>query len=189
MEILDIVDENGFPTGQTVSRSIAHENGIRHRTSHLWLWAEKDDGKIFVLSQKRSDNKDSYPGCFDISSAGHIPAGCSFVESALRECREELGVKLCENDLVLIGQRKFEYIKDFHGKPFHDNQISNVYLAKIPFDTVFSLQKSEVDSVRWFEFSELANAVRNNLIPNCIRDEEICMMEKYFGGADDSDKA
>lgn len=33
-EIFDIVDENGQPTGETVTRSQAHAEGIRHRTAH-----------------------------------------------------------------------------------------------------------------------------------------------------------
>lgn len=37
MELLDIVDENGCPTGETVERETAHRKGIRHRTSHVWL--------------------------------------------------------------------------------------------------------------------------------------------------------
>ncbi len=85
--------------------------------------------------------------------------------------------------MVYVGQRKFEYINDFHGKKFHDNQISNVYLAKVPFETEFKVQKSEVELVKWFEFGELLKSVRNNLVPNCIREEELVMMENYFGGA------
>ncbi len=36
-EALDIVDEDGNPTGETVERGRAHREGIRHRTSHVWL--------------------------------------------------------------------------------------------------------------------------------------------------------
>ena len=36
-EILDIVDEQGRPTGQTIPRAVAHAEGIRHRTSHVWI--------------------------------------------------------------------------------------------------------------------------------------------------------
>ena len=32
MELLDIVDENGIPTGKTIERKIAHSEGIRHRS-------------------------------------------------------------------------------------------------------------------------------------------------------------
>ena len=58
MEMLDIVDENGVPTGETVEREKAHTLGIRHRTSHVWI-ARIKDGKLQVLLQKRSDQKDS----------------------------------------------------------------------------------------------------------------------------------
>ena len=36
-EMLDIVDENGLPTGQAVPRTVAHAEGLRHRTSHVWI--------------------------------------------------------------------------------------------------------------------------------------------------------
>ena len=35
MELFDICDENGIPTGKTVERSRAHREGIRHRTAHI----------------------------------------------------------------------------------------------------------------------------------------------------------
>ena len=37
MEIFDVVDEDGNPTGETVERTKAHADGIRHRTAHLSL--------------------------------------------------------------------------------------------------------------------------------------------------------
>lgn len=90
MELLDIVDEKGNPTGRTVERELAHREGIRHRSSHVWLF-RKRSGRTEVLLQKRSSGKDSFPGCYDISSAGHIPAGVDYIPSAVRELREELG--------------------------------------------------------------------------------------------------
>ena len=36
-EMLDIVDENGLPTGRSVLRTVAHAEGLRHRTSHVWI--------------------------------------------------------------------------------------------------------------------------------------------------------
>ena len=53
MERLDIVDENGEPTGDTVERSRAHREGIRHRTAHVWLVRIRD-GRAQILLQKRS---------------------------------------------------------------------------------------------------------------------------------------
>ena len=61
MEYFDVCNEQGEPTGETVSREIAHRDGILHRTSHVWILREKA-GKKQVLLQKRSKQKDSYPG-------------------------------------------------------------------------------------------------------------------------------
>ena len=99
MEYLDIVDENGVPTGKIAERTAAHKQGLRHRTSHVWILRERA-GKVEVLLQKRSQNKDSFPGCYDISSAGHIPAGVDFIPSALRELKEELGCSVSENGWI-----------------------------------------------------------------------------------------
>ena len=91
-EYLDIVDENGQPTGEIIERSAAHREGIPHRTSHLWLVRELDN-QIQILLQKRAMTK-SFPGCYDISSAGHIPAGQDYIPSAVRELKEELGLSV-----------------------------------------------------------------------------------------------
>ena len=37
MELLDIVTEDGTPTGKTVDRDTAHSGGILHRTAHVWV--------------------------------------------------------------------------------------------------------------------------------------------------------
>ena len=167
-EQLDVVDEKGNPTGKVVSRRKAHECGIRHRTSHVWL-IRKKDGKLQVLLQKRSEGKDSYPGCYDISSAGHIPAGVDFLPSALRELSEELGYHAKAEELIFCGQRSFEFSQNFQGKMFHDNQVSNVYALWVdrePED--FILQKEEVSEVKWFDFDDCMEQVREKRIPNCI---------------------
>ena len=84
LELLDLVDENGVPTGEVKERELVHRDGDRHRTSHVWLFRQRN-GRWQVLLQKRSEQKDSHPGCYDISSAGHIPAGDDFYASALRD--------------------------------------------------------------------------------------------------------
>ena len=71
MELFDICDEQGNPTGDIVERSEAHEKGICHRTAHIWI-AKKENDRYKVLLQKRSMDKDSFPGRYDTSSAGHI---------------------------------------------------------------------------------------------------------------------
>lgn len=51
MEILDVVDETGAPTGETVERAEAHREGVRHRTSHVWI-ARNRNGRIQLCCRR-----------------------------------------------------------------------------------------------------------------------------------------
>jgi len=178
MEILDIVDEFGNPTGLIVERKKAHEEGIRHRTSHVWILRKKDN-KIQILLQKRSEDKDSFPGYYDISSAGHIPAGSSFEYSAIRELKEEIGVDATIDELIDCGNRKFYFENVFHGKLFKDNQISKIFvLWKDLEENEFVFLDHEVSQVKWFDFDECYLGVKNNTFHHCIYLEELDIVKK-----------
>lgn len=176
MEIIDIIDESGSPTGQVVERETAHRQGILHRTSHVWLLRKKD-GKTEVLLQKRSKIKDSNPGCYDISSAGHIPAGVDFIPSALRELEEELGIQVNAEELIYCGQRRIFYENSFYGRPFVDNQVSNIYcLWKDVEPERMILQKEEVEAVCWLGLEECKRLVETEGFKHCIYMEELDML-------------
>lgn len=177
LEYLDIVDEKGNPTGEIVERAVAHARGIRHRTAHLWL-VRKRDGRVQVLLQKRSANKDSHPGCYDISSAGHIPAGDDYGVSAIRELKEELGVTAREEDLVFCGDRTVIWDDTFYGKPFHDRQVSRVFLLWLDLEeSAFAVQSEEVECVRWLDLNECVHGVQNGTFENCISMEELNLLK------------
>lgn len=177
MEMFDIVDENGHPTGIVKERTKVHEDGDLHRTSHVWILRDTKDG-LEVLLQKRSKNKDSFPGCYDTSSAGHIPAGQGFLESALRELNEELGIKASSDKLEECGMQRIISENIFHGKVFKDNQIAKVYRLKmndLNIDKI-NLQKEEVESVVWMNLKKCIEAVKNNNIKHCMYVEELEMI-------------
>ena len=154
-EIFDIVDEKGVPTGETISRSEAHEKGVRHRTAHIWVFRD-NKGKAEVLLQKRALNKDSFPGRYDTSSAGHIQAGDEPLESAIRELSEELGIQAKPDDLQFAGTFPIQYEKEFHGKMFKDNEIAFVYVYGENVDiSALSIQKEELDSVKWLPADQI----------------------------------
>lgn len=177
-EWLDVVDENGEPTGKIVERTVAHREGIRHRTAHVWLARERD-GRIQVLLQKRCETKDSHPGCYDMSSGGHIPAGVDYLPSAVRELQEELGVQAEEKELICCGIRKLYWKDCFHGNLFVDHQVSRVYLLwKDPAE--FILQDTEVEAVRWMDFEDCMEAVKRGTISHCIALEELQMLRNKF---------
>jgi isopentenyldiphosphate isomerase len=101
-EIIDIVDESLTPLG-TASKSEAHSVGLWHFSIHCWIYG-MSDGRPFLLFQRRSPHKDLFPGCLDISAAGHYQHGETDVDG-VREIAEELGLPVRFADLVSLGLR------------------------------------------------------------------------------------
>ncbi len=182
-EFLDVVDENGIPTGETVDRETAHSKGILHRTSHVWIFRKKN-GKIQILLQKRCSSKKSFPGCYDISSAGHIPAGTDYITSALRELKEELGIESKPEELIKCGDITTIANDVFFGKEFHNREFSGIFILYKDVDEQhLTLQFEEVESVLWMDIDDCIESVKNNTIKHCIAIDELMTVknaiEKY----------
>ena len=181
MELLDIRDQDGNITGIVKERSKIHRDGELHGTSHVWIVRWNQEGRLELLLQKRALDKDAYPGCYDISSAGHIPAGQDYRSSAIRELGEELGIRAEKEDLIFLGI--FEaYSKDvFYGKPFLNHEISHVYVydKKVEIEKL-TLQKEEVDSVKWMSLEECLEAARRKRPGYCLFEEELLMIQNKY---------
>lgn len=86
-EMLPVVDTNGTVIGQA-SRSWCHSGQKPlHPVVHLHIINRM--GELYV--QRRSMEKDLYPGRWDTAVGGHIGYGESIVEALFREAGEELG--------------------------------------------------------------------------------------------------
>ena len=181
LELFDVLDADGKKTGVVRERSLVHMDGVPHRTAHIWVVRKNKDKTYDLLLQKRSRGKDSYPGCYDISSAGHVQAGDEFLPSAIRELKEELGIEAGEEDLEFAGYHKGYMEEVFYGRMFRDSEVSAVYVYSKPVDADrLTLQKEEVESVMWMGLGQCVEAVRNNGIPNCIYLDELEMIEGYL---------
>ncbi len=71
VEMFDVLDKNGNKTGDVKTKKELHENGLWHSAVHVWIYNSKGE----ILLQKRSMKVTNWPGRWDISVAGHIPAG------------------------------------------------------------------------------------------------------------------
>lgn len=154
-ERIDILTKNGKPTGKTAMKSEAHRNGLFHATVHIWFYTKNGD----ILFQKRAKTKDTHPGLWDVSVAGHIGAKEDILESALRETQEEIGLKIQKENLLKIGvfksvQKHSEILVDCE---FHHTFLSEL---KIPFDNLIK-QDSEVDALKLFSINILAAKLKN----------------------------
>lgn len=180
-EFFDIIDEHGNVTGHVKERTLAHREGTYHKTAHIWIVRPNEYGSFDVLLQKRSMNKDSDPGCFDISSAGHIPAGSDILTSALRELEEELGLKAELEDITFAFWNELYMKTEFYGKPFLNHELSGIYYYKKPLEIDdLKLQEEEVESVTWMDYEEcLAHVIAQD--PNfCINEEEFLKLKSFI---------
>ncbi|XP_076944375.1 nudix hydrolase 3-like [Bidens hawaiensis] len=154
-EHFDVLTKSGLKTGLSKPRSAVHRDGDYHRAVHIWIFAETTQQ---LLLQKRADCKDSWPGLWDISSAGHVSAGDTSLITARRELQEELGVTLPSDAFELL----FVYLQDSvtNGGKFIDNELDDVYLVTTP-DPIpleaFTLQESEVSAVKYISVEDYKN--------------------------------
>ena len=181
MEYFDIRTLDGKVTGEIKERSKVHEDGDLHATAHVWIVKNGADGNFELLLQKRSACKDADPGCYDISSAGHLPAGQNYLESALRELEEELGIMAEPEDLEYVGIHTGYAEAEFYGKMFKNHEISKVYIYRKPVEiSKLSLQEEEVESVKWMDFEECFRHVKENDPEYCIFLDELEMLRKWL---------
>ena len=188
MEYFDVCDERGNPTGEVVARDVAHREGVRHRTAHVWV-VRKEKGRWQVLLQKRSANKDSFPGKYDTSSAGHIQAGDEPLESAMRELGEELGIAAEPERLVYAGNFDICYEKEFHGEMFRDNEFAHVFVYSRPVDIdALTLQTEEVERVDWFDLETTWAELPTRRDFYCVPTEGMAVLREYLNSAESTEE-
>lgn len=142
-------------TGMKKSRKLVHQDQEWHCSAHVWI---VDPEKRLVLLQKRSAAKDTFPGRYDISAAGHLEAdGAEPQETAVREVAEELGLTIKPEDL------EFVFICPAEQAPWGGcNAYEHVYfLLRKRENCQFAIGSAEVTSVKWISINELKAAWKN----------------------------
>lgn len=186
LELFDVRNPDGTCTGAVKERGVAHREGALHATVHTWIVRPNDGSGYDVLLQKRSESKDSNPGCYDISSAGHVEAGYDYTESAVRELEEELGIRALPEQLREVGTRRCGFEGEFYGQPFRDDELSRIYLYEEPVEIEkLDLQKDEVSEVIWMDYAECREMILDESLrvffPHCIYAEEFDMIGEALG--------
>ncbi|RIX60247.1 NUDIX domain-containing protein [Paenibacillus nanensis] len=152
-ERFDIYDEDMRPLG-TATRSETHAKGYWHRSFHCWV-IRAEDGRRYVWFQMRQLIKDTNPGRFDITVAGHLSAG-ETLPDAVRELEEEIGISAEFDELIPLGQVREDLSGAVKGQPFIDREVSDVFafVSEAPM-TQLRLQPEEVAGVYEAEIEEL----------------------------------
>jgi len=146
IELIEVLTPEGRPTGVRKPKDAIHRDGDWHRAAHIWIVAP--DGRI--LLQRRSLRKENNPGLWDVSAAGHVSAGESAVDAAVRETFEELGLRITANDLQFVTTLRESCV--LNENTYYDNEFHDLFLVRRDVDiTSLKLDPEEVAEVKWVD--------------------------------------
>lgn len=153
-EMLTAYDDNMNVIGD-FARSFIHYNKMWHKVVQCWIICRTEEG-IRVYLQRRSFEKLSHPGRYDITAAGHVAAGETPIEAVLRETAEEIGIKLDPEKLQEIGfvkdpvgnDREIAYLYIYEEKdpPFRPGK-EVIYMVSADIDDFYALMKGDRESI------------------------------------------
>lgn len=151
MEIWDIFDKNGQPTGKTVRRgNLRLRSGEYHMVVHIWI--NGPDGRWLI--QKRSATKMPMANEW-AATGGSVISGEKSLEAAKRELKEELSIDPAPEEFRFIGRifRRHSFVDvwqvEFGGR------IEDL-----------KLQKEEVAEVKWATTDEVRQMIASKQFHN-----------------------
>ncbi len=134
----DLRDEFQRPTGKTIFRGEPIPPGYWHIV--VTIWTVTADGRL-LLTQR---NPDKHLGLMWEGTAGSVQSGETSREGALRELREETGLRAEPEQLRLLSSEK------------NDRFFADTYLYLCPErEPVLRLQKVEVADARFISPGEI----------------------------------
>ena len=141
--MMDVVNEADEVIGQAEHNEV-YEKKLAHRICHILIF--NDEGKMAL--QLRSRHKKFCPNHWVTAVGGHVQAGESYEQAALREMKEEVGVQIPVTFL-----RKDRY----------DHPVLNIikflgtFTAK--YNGPFEVNPEEVDTVEFFSLDEIKKMI------------------------------
>ena len=151
MEMWDILNADGVPTGKTTPRGkCSLKAGEYHLVVHIWVVSPRGE----FLIQRRSDTKKLMPGEWAATGGAAISGEDSYT-AANRELYEELGVASNKQTL-----KKLTRIK--RRNSLLDLWFVNTYIK----ESRLKLQEDEVAEARWVSRDEFKNMIKNGEFHN-----------------------
>jgi isopentenyldiphosphate isomerase len=143
-EIFDVVSERDEVVDRR-PRTEVHALGLLHRAVHVLVF--NAHGQIFL--QLRSAKKDRHPGVWDSSASGHVDSGEDYDATAVREVREEIGLKLPQTP-----ERLFKI------NACAETDAEFVWVYRCTNEGPFTLHPEEIDRGEWFAPEKVTGRIR-----------------------------
>ncbi len=156
-EMLAIFHKDGQPAG-VKPRSAVHRDGDWHMLAFLWVARRMPTGRNAFLLQLRGRSDDRFYGHVDAPAGGHVAYDESPLESVIRECREEMGVSLGQEELIYLGRRQVESAPMDCQRTFQHH-----YLCRRPLSLSDLRLTEEVTGFLEFDLEDFARLVTGEL--------------------------
>ena len=153
-EMLTAYDDEMNEIG-VFSRSHVHYNGMWHRVCQCWI-VGADSKSVRIYLQRRSFEKKSNPGRYDVAAGGHIMAGEDIKRAMMRELREETGLDPRFDELIKIGT--------YREVSNNDHEIAEIFLYMrknppfSPGNEVIYMVSADID-----EYKQLSEGNRDSI--------------------------
>ncbi|WP_346936586.1 NUDIX domain-containing protein [Clostridium sp.] len=145
MEYFDILNRDGSKSGKIAPKDEELLEGQYDLGVHAYIHNSKGE----FLIQKRAKTKQFLPGGGDIHM-GHVMAGETSKEAIIREVDEELGIKI--DNIAFIKRVLWEKYNHF---------IDIFVLCKDINISDLTIQKSELDDVKFISAEEMINLIKS----------------------------
>lgn len=150
-ELIAVVDEQDRMIGTTTRHvpGVGHAGGKRHREAAVILRNPAGD---FLLQDRDGDRGIGY------SASGHFAPSETYLDGAIREAREELGVDLPREQFAEVLKRR----QEFSG-PFESKKFVTVFEVRGDYPlSKFNIDTREVRGIRYYPKEELARLLKNH---------------------------
>ncbi len=129
-ELFTIVDEKDTILTYRTRYDCHNDPSLIHRSAKILLYVDDDH----VWLQKRSEQKDLFPGFYTLSASGHVNKGETYERAIQREMMEEIGIKTqathVKTFIVRLDQES-EMVALFTGKYNGEFQINRDEVSKM----------------------------------------------------------
>jgi len=162
-EMIAIVDDEDNVIGKYPRKN--HAEGKLHRETSVLIINSNNE----ILVQERKDT-----GRLDYSASGHFPYDEDYLEGAIREVKEELGLDIDGSLFTKISKHRINY-----SERYVNNRFITLWEIKGDYDTEdLQIDATEVKSVKYMSIPELKRIIKED--PESMSAGFIDSLQIYF---------
>jgi isopentenyldiphosphate isomerase len=144
-EIFDVVNLSDEVVGRA-SRIEVHKDDLYHRAVHIMVSPSPNQ---WIL-QKRFAFKDVDPLLWTSSCSGHVDFGEHYMDAAVRECYEELGIETECKSLIEI----------FRASPCKETGYEFVRFYLLKYQKIINFNADEVLQIKEFSLGQVEQLIK-----------------------------